>query len=54
MGFLKSLVKEVIELPGEVVKVAAKEAIALPAQVISGMEKGMDKAMDLMDGKDDE
>lgn len=50
MGFLKKLVKEVIELPGEVVKTATKEVIAFPARVYEGMEK----AGDILAGDDDD
>lgn len=50
MGLLSNIVKEVIELPGQIVETVAKETIALPARIMDGMSKGMDVAL----GEDDE
>lgn len=42
MGFLKDLAKDLVELPGVVVKTATKEVVALPARVYKGMEEAGD------------
>ncbi len=50
MSFLKNIIKEVIEAPGEIVKQVTKETIALPARIVEGMEK----AGDILAGEDDD
>ena len=50
MGFLKDLVKDVIELPGVAVKTATKEAIALPSRIY----KGAEEAGKILSGEDED